>query len=190
MRGIEVTHRNRRKRITFLWKGKLAKRRRMTDMDIKIINQEADYENTLSILKENKLRPLTYQEALVSIDKDLELKNKLKGKWFYLQGKGLDKEGYHTFNNKGNLKEGKGNMEETIYLWSGKNPLSFGVRSDYGALINGRRFGLSASNSPDSVAGVVVGVQAKPKDKKLAAKAKKLKSKIEKLQKELGAIYA
>ena len=147
-------------------------------MQITILDQRANYEDSIKLLKEKNLKPLTYQQALVAIDKDAELKNNLKGKWFYLEGKGLESSGHYTFNNKGELKEitggknlisfsrpikaGKGNIEKTVYCWYGVNPLSLGVRTDDGARAGVWRFYLGAYVDPRFVAPVVVGVRSKP----------------------------
>ena len=47
---------------------------------------------------------MTYQEALVWLDKDSEAKSKLKGKWGSFAGKGRPS-GYYTFDNQGKLIE-------------------------------------------------------------------------------------
>ena len=46
---------------------------------------DANKENSMRRLKQNGLRPLTYQEALVKIDQSPKLKEQLKGKTFYLK---------------------------------------------------------------------------------------------------------
>ena len=124
-------------------------------MEIKIIPQEANYADSMRILKENGLEPLTYQEALAH-GKELVKAFKGKWKWFYLAGKGMDKSGYHTFGKKGNVRAGKGEVENTVYIWKGNQPLSFEVYSDDAAQCGGR-FGLYAENGPGGVAPVVVG---------------------------------
>ena len=120
---------------------------------------EANHADSMELLQKNRSRPMTYQEALVLMDRDPELKEQLKGKWFYLEGKGLDESGFHTFDNAGNLTEGKGDAEKTVYLWKGENPLSLGVHTDYVARIYERRFYLYADDDPQYVASVVVGVR-------------------------------
>ena len=60
-------------------------------MKIKIIKQKANHEDSMRILKENGLEPLTYQEALAH---GAELVKAFKGewKWFWLAGKGMGQE--------------------------------------------------------------------------------------------------
>jgi len=125
-------------------------------MEIKIIPQEANYADSMRILKENGLEPLTYQEALAH---GKELVKAFKGKWkyFWLAGKGINKSRYHTFDKKGNVRAGKGKVENTVYILKGNQPLCLGVHSDYVAAQYGRRFYLAACYGPDDVAPVVVG---------------------------------
>ena len=125
-------------------------------MKIKILNQKANHADSMRILKENGLEPLTYQEALAH---GAELVKAFKGewKWFYLAGKGMDKSGYHTIDNDGEVRVGKGDMDNTVYIWKGENPLSLYVHLDDIALGFGRRFDLYAYDEPDDVAPVVVG---------------------------------
>ncbi len=113
-----------------------------------------------SILRDNGLRLLTYSEALVLITKSLLLKEELKGNWFFLIGRGLNENGYHTFNNKGELSEGKGDREKTIYVHPGENPLSLDVRLCNNAFNDECRFDLGADDFPQDAAPVIVGVKA------------------------------
>lgn len=136
-------------------------------MNPTIITQKADYENTKRILKEKHLRLLTYQEALVWLDKDTKAKEQLKGKWFWLDWEGSILSGYYTFNDKGELTEGKGNIEETVYAWSGSQPLSLDVLTDLDARIDERRYYFYASGGPSNVASVVVGKAFSSKEKPL-----------------------
>ena len=119
----------------------------------------ADLEKSLSLLKQNGFRPMTYQEALVKIDQNPELKEQLKGNRFYLEGKGSALSGYYTFNDKGKLTQGAGDIEKTIYVYKGNQPLLLYVRDDELARYNERRFGLDAYVGPSGVAPVVVGVK-------------------------------
>ena len=122
-----------------------------------IYEKSANHKDSIAFLKSKGMRLLTYQEALVWLDKDSEAKSKLKGRWFYLEGKGTQLSGYYTFNDKGELKEGKGEIEKTVYVYSGNNPLSLGVRTDNYTRDCGRRFDLVAYDVPSIVARVVVG---------------------------------
>jgi hypothetical protein len=125
-------------------------------MKIKIINQKANYEDSMKLLKENKLQPLTYQEALAN-GKEFVKAFKGEYKWFWLAGKGLDKSGYHTIDRYGDVRAGKGEVENTVYIWKGNQPLCLYVRSDDDAAQVGGRFSLGADDVPDVVAPVVVG---------------------------------
>ena len=127
-----------------------------------IFEKSANHEDSIAFLKSNGMRPLTYQEALVWLDKDSEAKSKLKGRWFYLAGKATELSGFYTFDDKGELKEGKGEIEKTVYVWFGSNPLSLVVHTDYGTRNLRRRFVLYAGFAPSDVALAVVGVSEKP----------------------------
>ncbi len=120
---------------------------------------KANQENSMRLLRENGLRRLTYQEALVEIGKNPELKEQLKGKWFYLDGKGSQVSGCHTFNVKGELTPGNGGMEETVYVYEGTRQLVMHVYTDRDANCVGRRCVIFADNNPSTVAEVVVGVR-------------------------------
>ena len=125
-----------------------------------IAQTEANHKNSMSLLQQNGFRPLTYQEAIIKIDKNPELKEQLKGKWFYLDGKGSQLLGYYTFNDKGEFTQGKGDIEKTVYVYKGSQPLLLAVHEDYVARSVRRRYGLYAGDNPSAVVGVVVGVRA------------------------------
>ena len=84
-------------------------------------------------------------------------------------GSGMDKSGLYTVNSNGELvgREGNVSVENTIYVYSGSNPLSLVVVSDFGVADCGGRFYLGADLDPAYVAPVVVGVA---KDFKLEVK--------------------
>lgn len=122
-----------------------------------VSEQRGNHTQSMELLSKNGLRPLTYQEALVLAP---ELIAQLKGKWFYLNGKGNVSDGIYTFNKSGELIElsGKGSIDQKVRVWSGKQPLSLHV--DSGDARNyGWRFDLVGYVSPDDVAPVVVGVK-------------------------------
>ena len=125
-------------------------------MEIKIIKKRANYEKSMEILQENDLESLTYQEALIH---RAELIKAFKGewKWFYLAGNGIDKSGYHSIDKNGEVREGKGKIENTVYIWKGNNPLSLFVHSDDSASVYGRHFDLDADDGPYVIALVVCG---------------------------------
>jgi hypothetical protein len=126
---------------------------------IEVISQRANHPKSMEILAKHGLRPLTYREAL---SRSSELINTLKGKWFYLDGQGMQKFGIHTFNEKGKLVGLTGNesIDQKVRVWPGNNPLSLLVYSDDGARDLGRRYELNADDGPSLVAPVVVGVKA------------------------------
>ncbi len=130
------------------------------------VNLTGNRDQSMKILADHDMRALTYQEALVWLTQNPEIKQQLKGKFFfYLEGVGIDKNGLYTVDGKGELKSGSGKLEETVRVWPGKNPLSLDVVSDGDARIVGGRFVLDGVSSPDGVAPVVVGVklaQAEP----------------------------
>ncbi len=125
---------------------------------IKVLEQRGNHAQSMDILAKNGLRPLTYQEAL---SRSSELIEKLKGKWFYLDGKGIAGSGIYTFNENGALVAPKGNeaLDQKVRVWSGSNPLSLFVNSDNVARYLGRRFYLGGGDLPYGVAPVVVGVE-------------------------------
>ena len=121
---------------------------------------EANHKDSMSILRQNGLRPLTCSEALVKIDQSPKLKEQLKGLWFYLDGKGSALSEFCTFNDKGELRQGKGDIEKTVWVFYGDLPLKLYVPYiDNDARIIGRRFDLYANTYPNLVARVVVGVR-------------------------------
>ena len=129
-----------------------------------ISKTNANYTDSMALLQQNGFRPLTYPEALVKIGQSPELKKQLKGEWFYLDGKGSALSGDYTFNDKGELTQGKGDVEKTVHVCKGSQPLKLYVHyTDRDARNLGWWFGLGAYTDPSLVARVVVGVVATPK---------------------------
>jgi hypothetical protein len=129
---------------------------------------KANQENSMKLLQLSGFRALTYQEALVKMDEDPELKEQLKGRWLYLEGKGTELSGFHMFNEKGELakisgpailKKRKGDLERIVFVLRGSEPLSLLVQTDDFARYGGFRFGIYATYGHSDVAGVVVGVR-------------------------------
>ena len=126
--------------------------------DIRIFDKIANYEDSMRSLKEDGLRPMTYQEALSAIDKHIELKVRLAGKWFWVDGRETRRIGYYTFQPDGSLRQGKSDdPERTVFIFKGSQQLSFGVDWDEGAGLGGR-FTIGQHEDPSSSAEVVVGV--------------------------------
>ena len=130
---------------------------------------EADQERAMDLLQQNGLRALKYQEALVKMDQKPELKERLKGRWSYLDGDGSELSGFYMFNERGELtkisgpailKKGQGDLEKIVFVLKGSQPLSLLVQTDDFARYGGFRFGLYATYGHSVVAGVVVGVRA------------------------------
>ncbi|MDE1768867.1 MAG: hypothetical protein KGH64_04810 [Candidatus Micrarchaeota archaeon] len=130
---------------------------KVTGGSVALIDAEANHAQSIEILSKHGMRPPTYQEAFVHLMQNPGLKEQLKGKWFYLAGEGLQANGYHTIDNTGNLKAGRGNPEETVYAYPGSRPLSLMVDSD--TIVYLRRFFLKGVDWPGSIAQVVVGVK-------------------------------
>ncbi|MCW4002726.1 MAG: hypothetical protein NWE95_02300, partial [Candidatus Bathyarchaeota archaeon] len=129
---------------------------------------QANQEESLKLLKQNGLRALTTQEALIRIDQNQELKEQLKGRWFYLAEKGAELSGFFMFNEKGKLekiagpailKKGKGDLEKIVFVLKGSYPLSLLVQTDDFARYGGFRFGIYATYGHSDIAGVIVGAR-------------------------------
>ena len=129
---------------------------------------QANRENSIKLLQQNGFKALTYQETLTKIDQNPELKEQLKGRWLYLDEKGLELSGFYSFNEKGELmkiagpailKKGQGDLEKIVFILKGSQPLSLLVQTDDFARYGGFRFGIYATYGHSDVAGVVVGVR-------------------------------
>lgn len=134
-----------------------------TGSTLHVLETNANHSRSMDLLDKAGLRPLEYQEILPLLMKDETLKNSLKGKWFYLAGRGLNEDGIYTIDDKGELAKidvKELPIENKVRVWSGKNQLSFLVNSDYNTASYGGRFGLDAYAGPHVVAPIVVG---KPK---------------------------
>jgi hypothetical protein len=132
-----------------------------------IAHTVANRENSINLLQQNGFRALTYQEALIKIDQNPELKKQLQGRWLYLDGKGTELSGFYIFNEKGELtkiagpailKKGQGDLEKIVFVLKGSQPLSLLVQTDDFARYGGFRFGIYGTYGHSDVAGVVVGV--------------------------------
>ena len=126
---------------------------------ISIAKVDANHKESMAIPKQNGLRALKYQEALVLIDKNPELKEQLKGEWFWLDGEGIELSGFYKFNGNGEFTKGRGGAENTVYVSKGNHPLLLVVRTDDSAYVGGRRFILEADGDSQVAAPVVVGIK-------------------------------
>ncbi len=139
---------------------------------------ESNYYKFISLLRQNGLRTMAYQEAPVLIDKNPELKEQLKGKRLYIDGAAFAfsklwgsalsaLSGYCTFNEEGQLTPGRGDIEKTIYVWKnktvhgwkGNQPVLLSVYTDVTSRINWCRYLLDTNISPDEVVSAVVGIK-------------------------------
>jgi hypothetical protein len=120
-----------------------------------ISDSGGDRAQSKSKLKRSGLRMLTYREAF---SLSPEVIARLKGTWFYLDGKGLRKSGICTFDEKGNISRAarKAPPDRRVRVYKGKKPLSLDVCSSTEA---GWRFALYANYDPDAIAPVVAGVR-------------------------------
>lgn len=128
---------------------------------IKILRQGGNHTRSMEILARNDLRPLTHREALARAP---ELIEKLKGTWFYLDGKGTFGDGIYTFNARGDLVQPNGNekYDQKVRVYSGNRSLALFV---YPGTYYDWRFGLFGDLKPSNVAPVVVGIDIKPEAK-------------------------
>ena len=128
--------------------------------DVTILEMQANYAGATLMLKEWDLRLMTYQEALFAIDRYLDLKVALEGKWFYIKGEGARLGSrFWTLHPDDSLKEGKsGNPEKNLYVFKGDQPLSFMVFSDHDTAIRGGRFHIDADDGFSKQRPVVVGL--------------------------------
>ena len=127
---------------------------------IEFANTKANHKESMELLKLHGLRPLTYQEAIAILAQNPKLKKQLQGTRFYLDGKGSQLSGYYTFNEKGELTQGKGDTEKTVYVYKGTQPLSLNVHTDADARWSEMRYDLDADASPVLAAWTVIGVRA------------------------------
>ena len=113
---------------------------------------------SVRLLADNGLRLLTYQEALA---RSPELIRELQGKWFYLDGQGIRKDGFYAFDKQtGELvRETAEGPDQKVRVYSGNKQLSISVNPDYSAAHSGRRFNLFGYDWTSYVAPVVVGVK-------------------------------
>jgi hypothetical protein len=144
-------------------------------VSIFIRNKGENHPNSMDVLEKAHLDPFTYQEILLLLQSHDLFKQELKGKWFWLKGKGLAKElSLYTIDAKGELVEITVDtpLEKTVRVWNGTNPLSLDVSSGDEAADYGRRYDLTALNAPHHAAPFVVG-KAKPEQNAQQGSAEK-----------------
>jgi tetratricopeptide (TPR) repeat protein len=131
---------------------------RVGNISISALEDKADYSRAMALLRREGLRPLSYQEAFVSIDQSSELKKCLKGKAFWLAGDEIQATGIHEFNRAGELVkvERMTDRERTVEILPGYYPLTLWVTPDGG---DHERFTLSADWQPEEkLASSAVGL--------------------------------
>jgi hypothetical protein len=127
-------------------------------------NDGANRRDTVRIIEEAGLVLFTYPEILRILGTDETFRERLKDKWFWLEGKGIHKEKeLYAIGEKGELFERKESelIENTIRIGNGNGPLSLLVNSDRDAVNYGRRYDLLAEDEI-GVAPVIVGMRPKP----------------------------
>lgn len=125
-----------------------------------ILEAYANYSDSRGFLDKAGLRMPRYQEILPLLINDQKIRDSLKERWFYLEGKGLDKKlERYTINKEGELDEIKEDIsaERTVYVRNGKNPLVLAVSSDEFAASRGERFSLNANYAPNMVTRLIIG---------------------------------
>ena len=127
--------------------------------DVRVISKEVNRKHSIRVLNGLGLRPITYQEALFALDRNPELKEQLKGRWFWIYGNGIEIGGFHTIQPDGILKEGPSpDREKVVYVAKGKRALSLSVTHDGRPDTHIERFRLDARLGHTGIAPVVVGV--------------------------------
>ena len=138
-----------------------------------VLEIKANHTDSMHILSEHGLRPISYQNVLFAVTRDKRLLSRLKGKWFWIEGTGPGGiGGYFTIQDDLTLERGKGGgpgaRERNIYYNKQSfddyqpNPLSFAVCTDEAAgnaNYEGRRFDLHANIHFSELAPVVVGIK-------------------------------
>jgi hypothetical protein len=124
------------------------------------LERNANYSDSIRLLEEAGLRPITCKEALAKLMNDQELKNLLKDKSFYLIGKWDGRYGLHRICGDGTLVCGKGpSMEQTARIWVGMHPLRIDIYSDKKANLYGVRFSITSRVDTNYyIARIIVGV--------------------------------
>lgn len=124
-----------------------------------VLKKDADHLNSMAILEKANLVPYEGKEILSILMRDVVLKEVLKGEWFYIAGKGIEKNGPFTIDGKGELAERKGkvSVEKTVYVCSGSYPLWLCIATDDEAEFCNWRFGLVAGRVPSVISTLVVG---------------------------------
>ena len=127
---------------------------------IHIFRQGADHATSMKLLEEAGLRPLTYQEAFYLLAAHDGMWQALKAcvKWFWLAGRGLDKDGVFKTSSRGELIKIWGVLSGSVIVRAsgGAHPLSLGFA--VGKALFRNAVYLGANVLPSHRAPGVVGV--------------------------------
>ncbi|MGD0728704.1 MAG: hypothetical protein ABR981_01360 [Candidatus Micrarchaeaceae archaeon] len=127
---------------------------------IGILEEKEDFSGSMRELISNGYRAMTKQEVLIHLSQDPELRKILKGKWFWIEGEGLEQTKSFRIDEKGELAkiESIWSLEwyQSVSTRKGNGHLYFSFSGfDYG----NDRFCLGANLNPEDVASLVVGIK-------------------------------
>ena len=128
----------------------------------RVLQKDANYKYSKKLLKQQGLRLLTIEEMLFAISKDPSLRDRLRFKWAYIEGRCKEEKGLYTIESDFSLKKSDSAItKEEVMCSPGPHPLQFGVdHQQHGRLC------LTGDLHPVSVAPLVIGVPiSKPKPK-------------------------
>lgn len=124
------------------------------------LKKKADYSTAIRLLEEADLRPLRSEEILFLLTKESDLGVLIKSRinWFWLAGRGLDKEGIFKTNHRGTLVRIWGSLSGVIVVRAtrGSQPLMLGFpegKSHFDLAVH-----LAGNVLPDNIAPGIVGV--------------------------------
>jgi hypothetical protein len=146
--------------------------RQISDSGVYISRIDAKRSYASEVLEEDGLRLMKYDEVLKEMSKSLYLRKALEGKLFHIDGSGstggygiFDGNGripvpdYYTFNDKGELTKGRGEIRKNVHVYTGRYPLVFYVPMEHAVEHIGANFIIYANQSPSYIASIVVGAK-------------------------------
>ena len=71
----------------------------------------------------------------------------------------------YTFNDKGELKKGRGDTYKNVHVYTGRHPLVFYVPMEHAVEHIGANFIIYANQSPSYISSIIVGVKKEAKQK-------------------------
>jgi len=128
--------------------------------DVRVLAISSDYCGTLSSLKEHGLRAMTYPEALVILSRDANLKEKLKGKDFWIDGVGIYlNEWYYVLQPDGSLISGlSSDREKNVSVIKNQQMLLLVIYSDQDCAGLNWRYVIRDSRPNIDAPSVAVGI--------------------------------